>query len=331
MKAVYIEKYGSLDIIQQGEQPKPQLKSDEVMVQVHAASVNPLDLKTLKGELKAVLPVSFPFILGNDLAGIITAVGDNVAKLKVGDEVYAKTDNVGSFAEYTVVKQTSIALKPKNISMQQAAALPLVALTAWQALVETAQLKKNQKILIHAGSGGLGSIAIQLAKYLGATVATTTSTNNIEWVKALGADIVIDYKTTDFENVIQDYDFVLDTQGSKVLEKSLKVLKSGGSVISVAGPPDHNFAKSLEVNWLLKRITSLLSLMVRIKARNNHVNYSFLSMQPDGRQLAEITHLVEKWEIVPVIDQVYDFNQIKLALEYVSTGRAKGKVIIKYI
>lgn len=331
MKAVYIEKYGSLNIVQQGEQPQPQLRFDEVMVQVHAASVNPLDLRTLKGEFKAVLPVSFPFILGNDLAGIITAVGDHVKDFKVGDEVYAKTDNMGSFAEFSVVKQTSIALKPNNLSMQQAAALPLVALTAWQALVETAQLKKNQKILIHAGSGGVGSIAIQLAKHLGATVATTTGTNNVDWVKALGADIVIDYKTTDFEEVIQDYDFVLDTQGGKILEQSLNVLKSGGSVISIAGPPDHNFAKSLEVNWLLKRITPLLSLMVRIKANNHHVNYLFLSMQPDGQQLTEITHLVEKGKIVPVIDQVYDFNQIKQALEYVSTGRAKGKVVIESI
>ena len=212
MKAVYIEQYGNIDIIQQGEQPKVQLQSDEVIVQVHAASVNPLDLRMLKGEFKAVMPVEFPFILGNDLAGIITAVGDAVKSFRVGDEVYAKTDRIGSFAEYTVLKQTSIALKPKSLSMQQAAALPLVALTAWQVLVETAQVKTNQKVLIHAGSGGVGSIAIQLAKYLGATVAATTSGKNVDWVRALGADVVIDYKTTDFTKVIKDYDLVLDTQ-----------------------------------------------------------------------------------------------------------------------
>ncbi len=212
MKAVYIEQYGNIDIIQQGEQPKVQLQSDEVIVQVHAARVNPLDLRMLKGEFKAVMPVEFPFILGNDLAGIITAVGDAVKSFRVGDEVYAKTDRIGSFAEYTVLKQTSIALKPKSLSMQQAAALPLVALTAWQVLVETAQVKTNQKVLIHAGSGGVGSIAIQLAKYLGATVAATTSGKNVDWVRALGADVVIDYKTTDFTKVIKDYDLVLDTQ-----------------------------------------------------------------------------------------------------------------------
>lgn len=331
MQAVYIEQYGDIDIVQQGEQPKPQLQPDDVMVQVYAASVNPLDLRMLKGEFKAVLPVAFPYILGNDLAGVITAVGSAVANFKVGDEVYAKTDAMGSFAEYTVLKQSSIALKPKNLSMQQAAALPLVALTAWQVLVETAQIKSGQKILIHAGSGGVGSIAIQLAKHLGATVATTTSGKNLEWVKALGADVVIDYKTTDFEEVIQDYDLVLDTQGGKVLERSLRVLKKGGRVISLAGPPDEEFAQTLEVIWPLKRITPLLSLPIRIKAKKQQVHYAFLSMQPNGQQLAKITQLVESERIIPVIDQVYDFSQIKQALEHNDTGRAKGKIIINII
>lgn len=215
MKAAYISRYGKIDDVQINEQAKPSLTENSVLVKVHAASINPLDLRVLEGEFKAILPVSFPFILGNDFAGTVVEVGSNVTQFKVGDEVYAKTDLNGAFAEYTVVQESSLALKPQNISMDQAAALPLVALTSWQALVEIAKVKAGQKVLIHAGSGGVGSIAIQLAKSLGATVATTTSGKNSGWVKELGADIIIDYKTTDFEQELKDYDVVLDTQGGK--------------------------------------------------------------------------------------------------------------------
>ena len=329
MKAAYINRYGKIDDVQLDEQPKPSISKDSVLVKVHAVSINPLDLRVLEGEFKAILPVKFPFILGNDFAGVVAQVGSNVTQFKVGDEVYAKTDLNGAFAEYTVVHQSSLALKPQNISMELAASLPLVSLTAWQALVEIAKVRAGQKVLIHAGSGGVGSIAIQLAKHLGASVATTTSGKNAQWVKALGADIIIDYKTTDFEQVLKDYDVVLDTQGGKILEKSLNVLKRGGRIISISGPPDRDFAEAIHANWLLKCIIPLLSWSIRNKAKKRGITYSFLFMQPNGQQLSEISKLVEFGKINPIVDNTYTFTEIKDAFQYVNTGRAKGKVVLK--
>ncbi|WP_335950880.1 NADP-dependent oxidoreductase [Acinetobacter beijerinckii] len=329
MKAAYIKRYGKIEDVQLDVQPEPSITENAVLVKVHAASINPLDLRVLEGEFKAILPIKFPFILGNDFAGTVAQVGSNVTQFKVGDEVYAKTDLNGAFAEYTVVQQASLALKPKNIPMEHAASLPLVSLTAWQALVEIAKVKSGQKVLIHAGSGGVGSIAIQLAKHLGATVATTTSGKNTRWVRELGADIIIDYKTMDFEQELKDYDVVLDTQGGKTLEKSLSVIKRGGRIISISGPPDRAFAEAIKANWLLKFIIPLLSWSIRNKAKKRDITYSFLFMQPNGQQLSQISHLVETGKIKPVVDTEYDFSKIKEALEYVNTGRAKGKIILK--
>lgn len=329
MKAAYINRYGNIDDVQLDEQSKPLITENDVLVKIHAASINPLDLRVLEGEFKAIQPVKFPFILGNDFAGTVVQVGANVKQFKAGDEVYAKTDQNGAFAEYTVVHQSSLALKPQNISMELTASLPLVSLTAWQALVEIAKVQAGQKVLIHAGSGGVGSIAIQLAKHLGATVATTTSAKNAQWVKALGADIIIDYKTTDFEQELKDYDVVLDTQGGKILEKSLNVLKRGGRIISISGPPDREFAEAIHANWLLKCIIPLLSWSIRNKAKKKGITYSFLFMQPNGQQLSEISKLVESGKINPIVDKTYAFTEIKDAFQYVNTGRAKGKVVLK--
>jgi 2-desacetyl-2-hydroxyethyl bacteriochlorophyllide A dehydrogenase len=329
MKAAYITRYGNINDVQIDEQPKPSLTENAVLVKVHAASINPLDLRVLEGEFKAILPVPFPFILGNDFAGTVVEVGSKVSQFKVGDEVYAKTDLNGAFAEYTVVQQSSLALKPQNISMELAASLPLVSLTAWQALVEIAKVKAGQKVLIHAGSGGVGSIAIQLAKHLGATVATTTSSKNSSWVKGLGADIIIDYKTMDFEQELKDYDVVLDTQGGKILEKSLNVLKRGGRLISISGPPDHAFVEVVNPNWFLKCVIPLLSWSIRHKAKKRDISYSFLFIQPNGQQLSEISKLVESGKINPVVDKTYTFSEIKDAFHYVNTGRAKGKIVLK--
>lgn len=331
MKAAYISRYGNIDDVQLNEQSQPPLTADSVLVKVHAASINPLDLKVLEGELKAILPLKFPFILGNDFAGTVVEVGSNVTQFKAGDEVYAKTDLNGAFAEYTVVQQSSLALKPQNLSMEQAASLPLVTLTAWQALVEMAKVQPGQKVLIHAGSGGVGSIAIQLAKSLGAIVATTTSGKNARWVRELGADIIVDYKTTDFEQELKDYDVVLDTQGGKALEKSLNVLKRGGRLISLAGPPDQATTEAFNPNWFLKCVIPMLSWSIRHKAKKRGVTYSFLFMQPNGQQLSKISELVEAGKIKPIVDQIYDFIQIKEALQYVNTGRAKGKVVLNNI
>lgn len=329
MKAAYIQRYGNINDVQLGEQSKPTLTENAVLVKVHAASINPLDLRVLEGEFKTILPVQFPFILGNDFAGTVVEVGANVTQFKVGDNVYAKTDLNGAFAEYTVIQQSSLALKPDNISMELAASLPLVSLTAWQALVEIANVQAGQKVLIHAGSGGVGSIAIQLAKHLGAIVATTTSSKNIAWVKALGADIIIDYKTTDFEQKLKDYDLVLDTQGGHILEKSFNVLKRGGRIVSISGPPDRNLAEAINANWLLKCIIPLLSWSIRHKAKKRGITYSFLFMQPNGQQLSEISKLVESGKINPIVDKTSELSEIKDAFQYVNTGRAKGKVVLK--
>lgn len=329
MKAAYINRYGHIDDVQVGEQPKPSLSKDAVLVKVHAASINPLDIRVLEGEFKAILPVKFPVILGSDFAGTVIEVGSNVTQFKAGDEVYAKIDLNGAFAEYTVVQQSSLALKPKNISMELAASLPLVALTAWQALVEIAKVQSGQKVLIHAGSGGVGSIAIQLAKSLGAIVATTTSGKNTRWVRELGADIIIDYKTADFEQELKDYDVVLDTQGGKTLEKSLNMVKRGGRIISISGPPDQAFAEAVNPNRFLKCVIPLLSWSIRHKAKKRGITYSFLFMQPNGQQLSKISELVEAGKIKPIVDQTYDFAQIKEAFQYVNTGRSKGKVVLK--
>jgi 2-desacetyl-2-hydroxyethyl bacteriochlorophyllide A dehydrogenase len=331
MKAFIIDRYGKKEVGRIGEMPEPELRDDDVLIQIHAASINVLDSKIRSGELKLILPYRFPLILGNDVAGTVVRVGDRVRQFKPGDEVYARPDQdrIGSFAEFISINEDSLALKPGNLSMEEAASIPLVALTAWQVLVETAKLKKGQKVLIHAGSGGVGTIAIQLAKHLGAIVATTTSTNNVDWVKALGADVVIDYRKQQFETELHDYDVVLNSLGSDVLEKSLRVLKPGGQLISISSPPTPEFANELGLSWPLKQVTRLLSHGIRNKARMRDIHYAFVFMRASGVQLREISSLIESGVIKPVVDRVFPFDSTAEALAYVETGRAKGKVIVK--
>jgi len=331
MKAYTINRYGKVDKLQLTEVPKPVAKENEVLIQIHSASINQLDTKLKSGEFKLVLPYKFPLVLGHDVAGTIVGVGSKVSHFKVDDEVFARPADfkIGTFAEFIAVNENDVALKPKNISMEQAASMPLVALTVWQAFVEKAKLKKGQKVFIQAGSGGVGTIAIQLAKHLGATVATTTSADNFELVKSLGADVVIDYKTQDFETILKDYDLVLNSQDEKTLEKSLRILKSGGKVISISGPPDMTFAKEIGLSWLMKTAIFFLSRKVRRQVKKLGVDYSFLFMQANGKQLLEIGKLIETGVIRPVVDIVFPFEQTNEAMSYVSSGRAKGKVIVK--
>jgi NADPH:quinone reductase-like Zn-dependent oxidoreductase len=293
--------------------------------------VNLLDSKIRDGEFKLLLPYRPPFILGHDVAGTIARVGPKVRRFKEGDEVYARPRDhrIGTFAEFIAINEMDVALKPKNISMEEAASIPLVGLTAWQALVDVAKLKSGQKIFIQAGSGGVGTFAIQLAKHLGATIATTTSTKNVELVKSLGADVVIDYKTQDFEKILSGYDLVLHSQDTKALEKSLRVLNPGGLLISISGPPDAAFAKEFGLNLFLKLVIRLLSLRVRKKAKSLGVRFSFLFMRAQGQQLSEITSLIESGVIRPILDKIFPFEKTADALTYVETGRAKGKVVIR--
>src|SRR6266581_3931500 len=250
MKAFVVGRYGSSDGVQMREVPEPGVGAHDVLVEVRAASVNLLDAKIRDGEFKQILPYRVPFVLGHDVAGVVVRAGPAVRSFRPGDEVYARPgqDHIGTFAELAAVHQDDLARKPATLTMEESAALPLVALTAWQALVERADLRPGQKILIHAGSGGVGTIAIQLAKHLGAHVATTTGTANTGWVKNLGADVVIDYKREDFETIVRGYDVVLDSLGGQTLEKSLRVLRPGGIAIGLAGPPDPAFARQIGAN-----------------------------------------------------------------------------------
>jgi NADPH:quinone reductase-like Zn-dependent oxidoreductase len=331
MKAFIVERYGDAGAVRAGEVPDPEVGEDDVLVQIRAASVNPLDLKTRDGAYKAILPYRVPFVLGNDLAGVVVGVGAGVTRFAVGDEVYARPDKnrIGTFAELIAVHQDDLATKPTTLTMEEAASIPLVGLTSWQALVERANLQTGQKVLIHAGSGGVGTIAIQLAKQLGASVATTTSSANLDLVKDLGADVVVDYKKQPFETVLHDYDVVLDTLGGETLKKSLQVLKPGGKLISIAGPPDPAFAKELGANLVVSLVMTALSFRTRQRARRHHLTYSFLFMRASGDQLREVTALIEAGKIRPVVDRVFAFESTREALEYVEKGRAKaGKVVV---
>nr|WP_315849736.1 NADP-dependent oxidoreductase [uncultured Rhodoferax sp.] len=331
MKAFTVDRYGKKETLRATEVPEPVLGEDEVLIEVHATGVNLLDSKIRSGEFKLILPYRTPFVLGHDVAGVVVRVGARVRQFKPGDEVYSRPDDfrIGTFAEFVAVKEDSVALKPRNLSMEEAASIPLVGLTAWQALVEKAQLKQGQKVFIQAGSGGVGTFAIQLAKHLGATVATTTSTGNVAWVKSLGADVVVDYKKDDFEKGLSNYDVVLNSQDGKTLEKSLSVLHAGGQLISISGPPTPQFAEDIKAPWLIKQVLRVLSFGTRRKAKHLNVGYSFLFMKASGSQLRQITPLIESGAIRPVIDKVFPFDATNEALAYVESGRAKGKVVIK--
>lgn len=329
MKAFAIDRYK--DELTRRDVPEPLPGPGDVVVAIAATSVNPLDPKLRDGEFKAILPYKMPLILGNDLAGTVVAVGVDVGRFKLGDEVYARPskDRIGTFAERIAIAEADVALKPANLGMTDAAALPLVALTAWQVLVERAQVKAGQKVLIHAGSGGVGTIAIQLAKHLGATVAATAGTDNIDLVRSLGADVVIDYRKEDFADKLSGYDVVLNSLGPDVLAKSLSVLKPGGKLISISGPPDPAFAREMGANWVVRQLLRILSFKIRGKARKAGVEYSFLFMRADGAQLAEIAKLVDAGAIRPVIDRVFRFDEIPAAMQRVESGRSRGKVVIQ--
>lgn len=330
MKAFVVEKYKQNGPIHLRDMPEPKMGTNEVLVRIRASGVNPLDSKIRDGEFKLFLPYRPPFILGHELAGTVLSVGANVQGLNEGDEVFARPRDhrIGTFAETIAVDQSDVALKPASLTMEQAAAIPLVGLTAWQALVELGKVQPGQKVFIQAGSGGVGTIAIQLAKHLGATVATTTSAANIDLVRRLGADVVIDYKTQDFETVLSGYDLVLNSQDGETLKKSLRVLKPGGLVVSISGPPTVAFARDLKLNVFLRLVMRLLSWRVRREARRLHVRYSFLFMRAEGKHLAQIAQLLDAGVIRPVVDKVFPFDKTAEALAYVETGRAKGKVVV---
>lgn len=330
MKAFVVEKYGK-DGLRAADVPEPTVGAGDVLVQVSATSINPLDKMVRNGEFKRLLKYRLPFVLGHDVAGIVTQVGSAVRDLTVGDEVYARPRDlrIGGFAEFIAIDQDDVSLKPESLTLREAAAVPLVALAAWQILVDRAHVMPGQKVLIHAGAGGLGSTAIQLAKHLGATVATTTNSRTEKLVRSLGADIVVDYAKEDFSQVLSGYDLVLDSLGGVNLEKSLTVLKPGGLAISVVGPPDAAFAKQLGAPSFLGLVMNVLSRKIRKQAKALGVRYQFFFMQANGTQLRELAALYDNGQLRPVIDRTFAFDQTLEAMAHVEQGRtAAGKVVI---
>ena len=330
MKAMIIDRYGKVPM-RMAEVPTPEINEYEVLAEIHAASINPIDFKIRDGKVKMLLKYEMPLILGNDFSGVITKVGSKVTRFKVGDEIYARPrkNKIGTFAEYIAIHEDDIALKPKNLSFEEAASIPLVGLTSYQALHDIMQLQKGQKILIHAGSGGVGTFAIQLAKIMGATVTTTASEAGANLVKSLGADEIINYKTEKFEDILTNYDAVFDTIGGTTLEKSFNIIKSGGNIVSVSGMPNARFGKEFGSGFFKTLLFSLASKKLTALEKKHNAQYSFLFMKPSGDQLRTIANYIEDGKIKPVIDRVFPFEDAQKAMEYSEAGRAKGKIIVK--
>jgi NADPH:quinone reductase-like Zn-dependent oxidoreductase len=331
MKALTFKRYGKSPEIGFAEVPRPTLKPDELLVQVYAAGLNPIDNMIPAGTFKPVLKFELPATLGSDIAGVVTEVGSRVTRFKPGDAVFASLFDLGrgAIAEFATVPESVVASKPVNLDFVQAASVPMVGLTSWQALKERANLRAGQKVFVPAGSGGIGTFAIQLAKYFGARVGTTTSTGNVQLVTSLGADEVVDYKKQEFEKVLAGYDIVLGTIRGDTTEKSLDILKPGSRIVSLIGPLDAAFARARRLNFILRLVFGLMSRKIMRLAKKRNVTYSFLFVRPDGAQLAEIGELLKSERVRPVIDKVFPFEQAKEALEYLAQRRAKGKVVVR--
>lgn len=310
--------------------PEPTIGAHDVLVRVDAAGINVLNEKIRAGEFKQILPYSLPRTVGHDVAGTVVDVGPGVRSVVPGDEVYARVgkDYIGTFAERVAVAEADLALRPTTVTAVEAASLPLVALTAWQALVDKGNLRAGQKVLIHAGSGGVGTIAIQLAKHLGATVTTTASGSNAQFLRDLGADVVIDYRSEDFEDGDHDFDVVLDSLGGENLEKSLRILKPGGIAVGIAGPPDPAFAREAGLNLLVRTVIGVLSRKIRKQADKLGVNYTFLFMHSDGDRLRRIAALIDDGTIRPVVGATFPFEQTPDALASLGTSSVRGKTVI---
>ena len=331
MKAVQITGYGDLKnnvTLTETERPTPQ--AHQVLIETRAASINPVDYKIVNGAMKSVLKLDLPTGLGYDVSGKVIEKGSSVNHLEVGDDVYSRvpTNHPGTLAEYVAVDSDVVVKKPSNLTYEESSSLPLVGMTTIQVFNE-ANLKPGDRVLIHAGSGGVGTFAIQYAKDKGAYVYTTTSTKNVDWVKSLGADRVIDYKKEDYKTIATDLDVVYDTLGDNYTLEAFDQIKSGGKVITIAGVPDDELAKRLGLNWFIRKILAFQRRKITKKAKEKNAKYSMVLMQPDSHQLIEITALSEKGDLKPVIDRVYSLSDAVEALQYQKDGHAKGKVVVK--
>ncbi|MEE9207543.1 MAG: NADP-dependent oxidoreductase [Gemmatimonadota bacterium] len=332
MKAWFIRRYGGPEVLELGNVPEPAVGSHDVLVAIRAASVNPIDWKTRRGDTKRILKHDFPFVLGNDLSGVVEQTGAAVSRFSVGDEVFGRPNKsrIGTFAERIAVNADEIALKPKRCNHAAAASIPLAGLTAWQALTEAAPVLPGHKVLIQAGAGGVGTLAIQLAKHLGAYVATTASAPKHELVRSLGADQPIDYRSEDFSRILTGYDMVLDATGGETLHRAFSVLRPGGTVVGITGPPDADFAREWNLGPLARIAVYFMGRSVQRRARRAQCRYKFLLMRSSGSQLEEICRLVDDNVIEPVLDRVFPFRETDAAIRYAETGRATGKVVIEH-
>lgn len=333
MIAAFIDGYGSDQVLRVGDFPAPKTGPSDILVRVHAASVNPVDFKLRDGKLRLLRRYRFPLILGHDCAGEVVQVGEDVTQFKVGDRIFSRPRNgrIGTFAEFIAIDQSEAALMPPNLNYHEAASLPLVALTSWQALVDVAQLKPRQQLLIPAGSGGVGTFAIQLAKHIGAEVWTTTSGKNLEFVKSLGADHAINYQDEDFEKRVNNLDVVFDTLGGDSLDRSFAITRPNGWVVSIAGSPDYRNAEEMGLDMLRSLLLRVVGLRVNSRARRAGVNYRFIFMKPLGEELAQIAALISEGVIKPVVDRIFPISECQSAIEYSASGRARGKIVISLI
>ncbi|MCC5803438.1 NADP-dependent oxidoreductase [Rossellomorea vietnamensis] len=331
MKAMTIKKYGKNTPLELTELSIPEVGEHDVLVEVYAASINPIDFKIRDGKVKMLLSYKMPLVLGNDFSGKIIQTGSKVNKFQVGDEVYGRPrkNRIGTFAEYHSVHEDDVSLKPNNLTFVEAASLPLVGLTTWQAFHDILELKPGQKILIQAGAGGVGTFAIQLAKEMGAYVATTASEKGHDLVLSLGADQVINYRIQPFEEVLEGFDAVFDTLGGEYLNRSFRVVKPHGRIVSVSAVPNGRFAVDNKLGFLKRMLFSIVSRRITALERKFNVDYYFLFMKPSGEQLAEIKDFVEQGSIRPLVDRVYPLEKAQEAIQYVETGRAKGKVVLE--
>jgi NADPH:quinone reductase-like Zn-dependent oxidoreductase len=306
MQAVRIHDFGGREVLKVEQAPRPKPETREMLVRVHAAGVNPVDWKVRQSGGR-MLNVKLPFTPGYDVSGVVEEMGEGVSQFKVGDEVFAylSLSRGGGYAEYAIVKFDEAARKPKNVSHVEAAGVPLAALTAWQALFDTANLKEGQTVLVHAGAGGVGVFAVQLAKWKGARVVATASQRNHEFLKQLGADEVIDYQTQNFADVVKDVDVVLDSVGGKTTTDSFQVLKKGGILVSIVGQPSQREADEAGV-----RAAGIL-------------------VKPSGEQLAQIAKFIDDGHVKPVVSHQFALSDVAKAHEQSETGHTRGKIVLK--
>ncbi|MCP3731632.1 NADP-dependent oxidoreductase [Sphingomonas sp. MG17] len=332
MRAFVLTKYGGPEAAVLRDVPRPSPRPGEVLVRVHAAGLNPVDFKTREGKLKVVQRYALPVVMGNELAGTVEALGEGVTRFAVGDRVFGRMAKaaMGAFADYAAVPEDVLATMPPSLDFETAAAIPLAGLTALQALRDELHLRAGSRVFIPGGAGGVGTFAIQIAKWLGAEVTTTASPRGKALVERLGADVVIDYTAQRFEDHVSGMDGVFDLIGGETLEQAFGVVKRGGTVVSVAALPEPQTAlKDLGRGMGLAALFWAVSWRLRAQARKHGVRYRFLFMHPSGAELAELGQLVETRQLTPVIDRVVPFEAIGDAFAYLESGRAKGKVVVR--